>query len=105
VETGSWRTAPTEYFIVGLKELPENDESPLKHRHIFFGHCYKYQKGWKELLARFSAGGGTLLDMEFLNDDKGRRVAAFGYYAGFAGSAVALDVWCHQQLGSLKMEP
>jgi saccharopine dehydrogenase (NAD+, L-lysine-forming) len=24
-------------------------------------------------------------------------VAAFGYMAGFAGSAVAIDVWCHQQ--------
>lgn len=24
-------------------------------------------------------------------------MAAFGYMAGFAGSAVAIDVWCHQQ--------
>jgi saccharopine dehydrogenase (NAD+, L-lysine-forming) len=30
----------------------------------------------------------------------GRRVAAFGYMAGFAGSAVAIDVWCHQKSGS-----
>lgn len=105
VETGAWRSAPTDYYIVGLKELPENDSTPLVHRHIFFGHCFKYQHGWKEFLARFTAGGGALLDMEFLNDDKGRRVAAFGYYAGFAGAAVGLDVWCHQQLGGLKMEP
>jgi saccharopine dehydrogenase (NAD+, L-lysine-forming) len=105
VATGSWREAPSDYFIVGLKELPENDHSPLKHRHIFFGHSYKYQKGWKEFLARFSVGGGTLLDMEYLTDEKGRRVAAFGYYAGFAGAAVGLDVWCHQRLGALKMEP
>jgi hypothetical protein len=27
----------------------------------------------------------------------GRRVAAFGYMAGFAGSAVGIDVWCHQK--------
>lgn len=104
MDTGSWRTAPKDAFIVGLKELPEHDSTPLEHRHIFFGHCYKYQHGWREFLARFEAGGGVLLDMEFLNDEKGRRVAAFGYYAGFAGSAVALDVWCHQQLGALKME-
>lgn len=30
----------------------------------------------------------------------GRRVAAFGYMAGFAGSAVAIDVWCHQKTGA-----
>lgn len=30
----------------------------------------------------------------------GRRVAAFGYMAGFAGSAVAIDVWCHQKSGA-----
>lgn len=30
----------------------------------------------------------------------GRRVAAFGYMAGFAGAAVGIDVWCHQKMGS-----
>ena len=46
VETGSWKTAaPKDAFIVGLKELPENDTSPLVHRHIFFGHAYKGQAG------------------------------------------------------------
>eukprot|EP00039_Didymoeca_costata_P032030 m.36608 g.36608 ORF g.36608 m.36608 type:complete len:362 (+) comp9156_c0_seq2:101-1186(+) len=89
VEGGSWTTAPSDAYIVGLKELPE-DGSPLKHRHIYFGHCYKDQGGWKELLGRFSAGGGTLLDLEFLTHDNGRRVAAFGFMAGFCGAAVGL---------------
>ncbi|SAM03478.1 hypothetical protein [Absidia glauca] len=101
VDTLSWKTdAPADAYIVGLKELPENDDSPLHHTHIFFAHCFKNQGGWKELLHRFDAGNGTILDLEFLNDDKGRRVAAFGYMAGFAGSAVAIDVWCHQQTKS-----
>jgi saccharopine dehydrogenase (NAD+, L-lysine-forming) len=26
-------------------------------------------------------------------------VAAFGYHAGFAGAALGLDVWSHQQIG------
>ena len=60
---------------------------PLKHVHIQFAHCYKNQGGWETVLARFPRGGGTLLDLEFLVDDKGRRVAAFGYHAGFAGAA------------------
>ncbi|KAL0092046.1 hypothetical protein J3Q64DRAFT_1634829 [Phycomyces blakesleeanus] len=112
VKTLSWKTdAPADAYIVGLKELPENDNSPLHHTHIFFAHCFKNQGGWKELLHRFDAGKGTILDLEFLNDSNGRRVAAFGYMAGFAGAAVAIDVWCHQKInkgktyGALKPYP
>lgn len=47
---------------------------------------------------RFDTGKGTILDLEFLNDKQGRRVAAFGFMAGFAGAAVSLDVWCHQKI-------
>ncbi|KAI9805276.1 MAG: hypothetical protein M1833_005729 [Piccolia ochrophora] len=44
----------------------------------------------------FAQGGGTLYDIEFLADASGRRVAAFGYYAGYAGAAIALVAWSHQ---------
>lgn len=37
-----------------------------------------------------------LYDIEFLTDPEGRRVAAFGYHAGFAGTAIALLAWAHQ---------
>ena len=62
-----------------------------------FAHCYKNQAGWESVLARWPRGGGTLLDLEFLTDANGRRVAAFGYYAGFAGAALALQVWAWQK--------
>ncbi|ORX65977.1 Formate/glycerate dehydrogenase catalytic domain-like protein [Linderina pennispora] len=94
----SWRTAPSDAIITGLKELPENDLTPLPHTHIMFAHCYKRQGGWKDVLSRFSNGKGLLYDLEFLQDASGRRVAAFGFYAGFTGSAVGIDAWCHQQL-------
>ena len=87
--TGSWRTAPKDAIIFGLKELPE-DDNPLVHRHIMFGHAYKGQSDGARLLERFKRGGGRLYDLEFLTDDTGRRVAAFGYWAGYAGAAVAL---------------
>ncbi|KAI0242061.1 Saccharopine dehydrogenase [Massospora cicadina] len=94
-EPESWEAeAPLDVFIIGLKELPEGN-SPLKHNHIFFAHCFKEQTGWKELIKRFVDGKGTILDLEFLQDDSGRRVAAFGYHAGFTGSAVGIDIWCH----------
>ncbi len=89
VAEGSWPQAPRDAVILGLKELPEA-ETPLVHRHVMFGHAYKGQPGAAALLRRFRDGGGALLDMEYLTDAEGRRVAAFGYWAGYAGAAVAL---------------
>lgn len=66
------------------------------HTHVQFAHCYKGQGGWQEVLSRFPRGGGTLLDLEFLQLENGRRVAAFGYHAGFAGSALAIKNWAWQ---------
>ncbi|KAJ1567704.1 Saccharopine dehydrogenase, partial [Cladochytrium tenue] len=105
VPEGSWRNAPSDAYILGLKELPENDDSPLPHTHIMFAHCFKSQDGWADVLSRFDRGNGTLLDLEFLADDKGRRVAAFGYHAGYAGAAVGIDIWCHRQLRTSPDEP
>jgi len=34
--------------------------------------------------------------LEFLQDESGRRVAAFGYHAGFAGAALGVEVWAWQ---------
>ncbi len=96
----AWPTAPAEAIIFGLKELPE-DGTPLRHRHILFGHAYKGQPAGQVLLKRFKAGGGTLYDLEYLVDDDGRRVAAFGYWAGYAGAAVSLKCWAAQQRGGL----
>ncbi len=95
---GSWPNAPDDAIIFGLKELPE-DGSPLKHTHIMFGHAFKGQFSGRALLDRFKAGGGTLYDLEYLVDETGRRVAAFGYWAGFAGAAVALRTWQAQKRG------
>jgi saccharopine dehydrogenase (NAD+, L-lysine-forming) len=91
-----WPKAPADAIIFGLKELPE-DGTPLTHRHIMFGHAYKGQPAGRILLQRFKAGGGMLYDLEYLVNEDGRRVAAFGYWAGYAGAAVALKCWAAQQ--------
>ena len=95
-----WPHAPQDAIIFGLKELPE-DGTPLTHRHIMFGHAYKGQPVGRVLLQRFKAGGGTLYDLEYLVAEDGRRVAAFGYWAGYAGAAVSLQVWAAQQRGGI----
>ncbi len=97
---GSWREAPRDAIIFGLKELPE-EETPLIHRHIMFGHAFKGQPAGQALLARFRAGGGVLYDLEYLTDDTGRRVAAFGYWAGFAGAAVSCLAFGAQARGGI----
>ncbi len=99
-EENLWPKAPSDAIIFGLKELPE-DGTPLHHRHIMFGHAYKGQPAGRILLQRFKAGGGTLYDLEYLVDETGRRVAAFGYWAGYAGAAVSLKTWAAQQRGGL----
>ena len=96
-----------------MKELPDSDgkysrlnllqslqlnfvSEPIYHAHILFGHCYKQQEGWAKYLSRLVRGNGILYDIEFLTEPNGRRVAAFGYHAGYAGAAVALMAWAHR---------
>ena len=86
VEAGTWLTA-TGSTILGLKELPE-EPSTLTVPFIHFAHIYKDQTGWEAEIARFHNGGGCLYDIEYLTKD-GRRVAAFGYWAGWMGAALA----------------
>ncbi|CAG99397.1 Lys1 [Kluyveromyces lactis] len=100
VPEGSWKTAPRDRIIIGLKEMPETDTFPLVHEHIQFAHCYKNQAGWEDVLSRFKRGNGVLYDLEFLENDQGRRVAAFGFYAGFAGAAVGIRDWAFKQTHS-----
>jgi saccharopine dehydrogenase (NAD+, L-lysine-forming) len=86
---GSWADAPADTWVIGLKELPPEPVA-LRHRHVYFGHAYKGQQGAAELLCRFATGGGRLLDLEYLTDEHGRRLAAFGYWAGYVGAALAI---------------
>lgn len=87
VPAGTWVRADPDVVVLGIKELPDEPEV-LRQRHVYFGHAYKGQHGAKELLSRFVAGGGQLLDLEYLVNDTGQRVVAFGYWAGFVGGGL-----------------
>ena len=89
VPSGAWTGAGSETVVLGLKELPP-EPAALPWRMIHFAHLYKEQAGWRAEMARFRRGGGTLYDIEYLTDPDGRRVAAFGYWAGWMGAALAL---------------
>lgn len=85
---GSWVGAPRGAVVVGIKELPE-DPADLEHTHVYFAHAYKGQEGADSVLDRFRRGGGELLDVEYLTVD-GKRVVAFGFWAGYVGAALAV---------------
>jgi saccharopine dehydrogenase (NAD+, L-lysine-forming) len=93
---GAWRTAPADVIVAGLKELDAR-LGPFRHRHIHFAHLYKYQQGWQATLRQFDAGHGALYDLEYLVDEAGCRVAAFGHWAGYIGAALAILAWASQQ--------
>ncbi len=99
VVAGSWESAPGHCYILGLKELDETPDA-LVHRHVYFAHAYKSQRGWEALLLRFMRGGGELLDLEYLVDDNGRRLAAFGYWAGYVGAALSVIAWARREIGA-----
>jgi saccharopine dehydrogenase (NAD+, L-lysine-forming) len=88
-ETGSWTEAPGDAFVLGIKELPDAPAA-LVHRHIYFAHAFKGQSDAAFTLGRFQEGGGRLLDIEYLTDDNGKRVVAFGYWAGYVGAALGV---------------
>ena len=98
-EEFSWQQAPDDVIVIGLKELSA-DLGPFRHRHVHFAHVYKNQQGWSEFLNQFNIGKGELYDLEYLVDENGRRIAAFGYWAGYVGAAIALMQWAAQQSNS-----
>ena len=106
VPAASWQDAPPDCYVLGLKELPEPLPS-LHHKHIYFAHAYKQQKGWEKLLGKFADDGGQLFDLEFLLDDYSQRIAAFGYWAGYAGAALGILNWLRQPgtMGPIRSYP
>jgi len=89
VGEGTWPDAPRDAYVLGIKELSDEPES-LFHRHIYFAHAFKGQEDARRTLERFRCGGGRLLDIEYLIDHDGRRVVAFGYWAGYVGAALGV---------------
>ena len=86
---GTWVDAPHDTYVLGIKELPDEPAS-LRHRHIYFAHAFKGQEDARRTLERFRRGGGRLFDVEYLTDTDGKRVVAFGYWAGYVGAALGV---------------
>ena len=86
---GTWTDAPPDAYVLGIKELPD-EPAALRHQHIYFAHAFKGQEDARSTLERFRLGGGRLLDIEYLTGEDGKRVVAFGYWAGYVGAALGV---------------
>jgi alpha-aminoadipic semialdehyde synthase len=98
-------TLESAHIIVGIKETPLDElitsptqDSHYGRTHIMFSHTAKGQDYNRPLLARFTNSTARLIDYELLTDEDGKRVVAFGWYAGAAGAVEGLTSLAHDHL-------
>jgi alanine dehydrogenase len=70
--------------LFGIKEAKIETLIPNKH-YFFFAHIAKMQEYNRPLLQAMLAKNLTFSDYEYLVDDNGERVCAFGWWAGVVG--------------------
>lgn len=70
--------------LFGIKEAKPETLIPNK-RYVFFGHIAKMQEYNKPLLQNMMEKDITFSDYEYLVDAEGKRVCAFGWWAGVVG--------------------
>ncbi|RMF01797.1 MAG: alanine dehydrogenase [Bacteroidetes bacterium] len=81
-------------LLLGVKEVPIEQLIPGK-TYSFFSHTHKKQLYNRPLLRALLQKHIHLIDYEVLTDNYGRRVIAFGYFAGVVGAHNAF--WTYAQ--------
>jgi alanine dehydrogenase len=79
-------------WLIGVKEvhIPELIENK---KYIFFAHVAKKQAYNRHLLQEIVRKNITLVDYEYLKDDRNCRLIAFGRWAGIVGAYNAIRAW------------
>ena len=72
-------------IILGVKEVPINMLATGK-THFFFSHTIKKQEYNRDLLRAILEKQVTLIDWETLTNENGKRIIAFGRWAGIVGA-------------------
>lgn len=76
-------------ILIGVKEVKKEALIPNK-KYLFFSHTAKKQAFNRTLLQEILKKNITLIDYEYLTNEKGARLVAFGRWAGFVGAYNAL---------------
>lgn len=71
--------------LLGVKEVPIEELIPNK-TYCFFSHTIKQQAHNRKLLQAILAKHIRLIDYEVITDERGRRLIAFGRFAGMVGA-------------------
>ncbi len=79
-------------LLLGVKEVPISMLIPRK-TYLFFSHTIKKQPYNRELLRSILQKKIRLIDYECLRDENGKRVIAFGRWAGIVGAHNAVLAW------------
>ncbi|GJM33300.1 MAG: alanine dehydrogenase [Saprospiraceae bacterium] len=89
-------------LLLGIKEVPIHQLIPNK-AYCFFSHTLKKQAYNRDLLRAILDKNIQLIDYEAMKGDRGRRLIAFGYYAGMVGAYNA--IWTYgQRSGAYQMK-
>ena len=78
----TWKTA---IYLLGVKEVPIETLIPNK-TYCFFSHTIKEQAYNRKLLLAILEKNIRLVDYEVLTNEKGKRLIAFGRFAGMVGA-------------------
>ncbi|KAI9355755.1 Saccharopine dehydrogenase-domain-containing protein [Pilaira anomala] len=85
-------------IILGIKEVPEN--ALIKDKtYLFFSHTHKGNKKNMPMLQGVLDKNIRLIDYELMKDETGKRLVAFGHFAGNAGMMDILHGMGHRFLG------
>lgn len=89
-------------LLIGIKEtkIPTIIQGKT---YMEFAHVAKKQPHNRPLIQAFADQGNTLIDYEYLTDDKGNRLIAFGHWAGIVGAYNAIRaLYIKEDLPELK---
>lgn len=90
-------------LLLGVKEVPIPMLLPKK-TYLFFSHTIKKQPYNRELLRSILQQKIRLIDYECLHDERGKRVIAFGRWAGIVGAHNAILTWGRRE-GKFNLKP
>ncbi len=90
-------------LLLGVKEVKIETLIPDK-TYMFFAHVAKKQEHNKPLLKAMMEKRITLIDYEYLTDKNGRRLVAFGYWAGIVGAYNGIRAWA-KRFENLDLKP
>ena len=93
-------------LVIGLKELDYSNPKLLPWCHLYFTHIFKNQVGSDEIISKLTENESVIYDYEYFLNKNQKRVIAFGYWAGFIGTALGLLQYFYKSIdkdiGNLK---